>query len=137
MAIPSSASSQSAHIMGNVENRTICVVKDDPFLRLESVCLLEEAGFPVAGFASSERALAYVDHHAEEICLVVAELSYPSELTGLQLARRVAAKWPWIKVAAVSDSESCQISENVIVMTRPWLPTELLAHAFKASRGEA
>ncbi|SEF04381.1 hypothetical protein SAMN05519104_8076 [Rhizobiales bacterium GAS188] len=82
---------------GNVENRTICVVKDDPFLRLESVCLLEEAGFPVAGFASPERALAYVGHHAEEICLLVTELSYPSELTGLQLARRVAAKWPWIR----------------------------------------
>ncbi|SEF11880.1 Response regulator receiver domain-containing protein [Rhizobiales bacterium GAS191] len=123
--------------MGNVGNRKICVVKDDPFLRLECVSLLEEAGLPVAGFASPERALAFFDRHAEDICLVVAELSYPNELTGLQLAQQVAAKWPWINVVAVSESRpDSQISENVIVMTKPWLPTELLAHAFRASRGE-
>jgi CheY-like chemotaxis protein len=124
--------------MGNVGSRTVCVVRDDPFLRLESVFLLEEAGIPVAGFASPERALAYVCHNAENICLVVAEFSYPSVVSELQLAERVAASWPWIKVAALSEAgEDRQISTNVTMTARPLLPTELLAHAFRAGCRDA
>ena len=123
--------------MESVGNRTVCVVKDDPFLRLEAVTLLEEAGIPVADFAIPERALAYVDRHAESVCLVVAELRFPSSGTGLWLARRVISTWPWITVAvtgvpeAVADTE---IPKGAIVTTRCWLPTDLLAHAFRACK---
>jgi two-component system, response regulator PdtaR len=76
--------------VANVGERVICVVKDDPFLRLEALCLLEEAGFPVAGFAMAERALAYVERHAEKISLLGIEIRFPSRMSSTGLAREVS-----------------------------------------------
>jgi hypothetical protein len=102
--------------------------------------VLEEAGIPVAGFATPEPALAYLAHHADEVCLMVAEVRFPSSLTGVELARQVAAKWPWIRVAVTGAPEAVaqgQMPEGAIVTTRAWLPTDLLAHAFQAGSKHA
>jgi DNA-binding NtrC family response regulator len=127
-------------LVENVGKRTVCLVKDDPFLRLEALVVLEEAGIPVAGFAAPERALAYLANHADEVCLLVAEVRFPSRLSEVELARQVAAKWPWIKVAVTAAPEAiaeAQIPAGAIVTTRSLLPTDLLAHAFQASREKA
>ena len=42
--------------MGSVGKRTVCVVEDEPFARMDAVLLLEEAGFePVARWATWDR----------------------------------------------------------------------------------
>ena len=115
---------------------TICIVKDDPFLRVEAVLLLEEAGLSIVSFADAESAMAHLARSAEQISLLVIEIRFPGRMTGLELARRVARRWPQINVALMALSEpvaKADIPESITVAKRPWLPTDLLVHAHRAN----
>jgi FixJ family two-component response regulator len=60
--------------MGNVGNRTVCVVEDEALLRMDAVLLLEEAGFEVKEFAAVEKAMAFLVRGSAKKAFVISGL---------------------------------------------------------------
>ena len=112
--------------------RTICVVEDNAIVRLDAVVLLEEAGFDVVDFASADKAFPYLAEHAADVAMVFTDVRLPGQLDGIALAQRAAASWPWMKLVVTSGTNSAalkQMPPTATFLTKPWLPTELLARA--------
>lgn len=115
----------------------VCVVEDNPFLRIEAWLLFEEAGFDVAQFASEDLALANIERRAADVIMVFADIRLPSRLDGLELVQRVSHSWPWIKLVVTSGAEwlvEGKLPPNATYLPKPWLPAEVLAHALHAEQ---
>jgi two-component system, response regulator PdtaR len=113
----------------------VCVVEDDPFLRIDAVSLLEDAGLPVEQFATADQAIAYLEANAHRVVFIFTDVRMPGSLDGVSLARMIDKRWPWIKVvvtSAATSAASSQLPANSTFMRKPWRPGELLAHAVAA-----
>ena len=53
----------------------------------------------------------------------------PGSIDGVELARRVRASWPWIKIMISSgqvDPAEVALPKDVQFFPKPWVPLELL-----------
>jgi DNA-binding response OmpR family regulator len=115
--------------------KIICVVEDDPLIRLDALTLLEEAGFQVAEFDTVDKALAYVDRHAPEILTIFTDVRTPGMFDGVALAQIVAISWPWVQVLVTSGSRTRidALPQAAAFMPKPWRPSEVLARILSVS----
>jgi len=113
----------------------VCIVEDDPFLRLDAAELLEEAGFAVEQFTTADRALAYLQKHAAAVMMVFTDVRTPGTFDGLTLARTAAQHWPWIRLLITSGTIGVSdegMPPRSTFLRKPWRPADLLAHAIAA-----
>jgi CheY-like chemotaxis protein len=125
--------------MGSVENQTVCVVEDEPLVRMDAVLLLEEAGFEVKEFAAVEKAIAYLETKAPAVIFVFTDVHTSGRLDGVALAQVANERWPWIKILITSGTVSVAEIEHRIpsgstFLRKPWHPIEVLAQATMALR---
>jgi CheY-like chemotaxis protein len=110
------------------------VVEDDPLLRLDAAALLEDAGFETVDFASADRALSYLQGHAERVTLIFTDIALPGQLDGVGLARTACLAWPWLTVIVTSgEIAPATLPEWAIFLPKPWRPAELLSAAASAA----
>ena len=118
------------------EHQVALVVEDDIELRGLAATLLEETDFHVVEVSSGEEALHYLHHHAGEVALIFSEVRLPCLMDGVDLARMVRLKWPWIRTVLTSDTapenEFDKALRQVRFMPKPWLPLAVLMDAEKA-----
>jgi len=123
--------------MGSVGKRTVCVVEDEPFARMDAVLLLEEAGFEVKEFVVVEKAIAFLEIKAPLVVFVFTDVHTPVTLDGIHLAQLASDRWPWIKIVITSGTVS-EIEDRIppgsTFLRKPWRPSEVLAHAEMALR---
>lgn len=79
----------------------IMVVEDELLIRLNAVCLLEEAGFSVIDAATGDRAMEALSGR-DDVAGVFTDVEMPGTIDGLGLATAIRARWPWIKLALTS-----------------------------------
>jgi PAS domain S-box-containing protein len=81
-------------------SETILVVEDDPRVRRVAVARLRDAGYRIG--EASTRAEARGRREAQEVDLLFTDIVMPGGMTGAQLAHRVRAERPAVKVLLTS-----------------------------------
>jgi CheY-like chemotaxis protein len=128
------------HIMGQKteHHHVALIVEDDADTRSLAATLLEETDLQVAEVSSGEEALHYLNHHAGEVALIFSEVRLPRLMDGVDLARMVRLRWPWIRTVLTSDTppedDLDKALRQVRFMPKPWLALEVLMEAEKAAQ---
>ena len=118
-------------------SRVALIVEDEPDLRELAAALLEETDLQVVEAASAEEALEYLRMHGEEVAFLFADVRLPCLMSGIDLARTVRFKWPWIRTVLTSgvplDDGSSDVLRDVRFMPKPWRALEVLMEAERAA----
>jgi CheY-like chemotaxis protein len=83
-------------------NETILIVEDEPVLRDLAHLILEEGGYRILEAKSGREALQLWEQHQEEIDLVLTDMVMPEGVSGMDLAQRLVARKPGLKIVFAS-----------------------------------
>ncbi len=83
------------------------VVDDDVFERMGAAYMFLDAGYRVLEAGNADEALGLFETNAD-IRLLFTDVSMPGALSGVDLARRVAERWP--KVANVRPAKAKHVA---------------------------
>jgi DNA-binding response OmpR family regulator len=128
--------------MGQAERplRTALVVEDDRDLRDLAATVLEETEMKVVEATTAEEALHYLHDRADEVAFAFVDVRLPSRMDGVDLARNLGLKWPWIRVVVTSGNPGDRISDlprNARYLPKPWRALDVLVEAERAIAPEA
>ena len=123
--------------MGHAETplRTALVVEDDRDLRDLAATVLEETEMKVVEATNAEEALQYLSDRGDEVAFAFVDVRLPSRMDGVDLARNVGLKWPWIKVVVTSGNPGERLSQlprNAKYLPKPWRAFDVLVEAERA-----
>jgi two-component system, cell cycle sensor histidine kinase and response regulator CckA len=118
-------------------SEVILVVEDEPSVRDLVSRVLRAHGYTVLEAADGDKALALADDYADPpIALLLTDVVMP-QVGGLQLARRITARYPAIKVLFMSGYASDtfahqgRLDPGVAFLQKPFAPSTL-AHKVRA-----
>jgi CheY-like chemotaxis protein len=80
---------------------SILVVEDEALIRMMIADDLRQAGFKIIEAANADDALKVLQTSVK-VDMVLTDIRMPGSLDGLELARRVRANWPKLKILIVS-----------------------------------
>jgi CheY-like chemotaxis protein len=81
--------------------RSVLIVEDEVLIRLMLVDELTDAGYSTIACATADEAWQVL-HSAIRVDLVLTDIRMPGRIDGLELATRVRANWPQIKIVIMS-----------------------------------
>ncbi|MDW8309411.1 MAG: PAS domain S-box protein [Verrucomicrobiales bacterium] len=111
---------------------TILLVEDDPAVRQLTRMTLERRGYRVLAAAQAEEALALWEQHSAEIALLLTDVVMPGKLSGIQLARRLQAERPGLRVLFMSGysaewaGREAELQPGEKFLPKPCPPEDLL-----------
>jgi CheY-like chemotaxis protein len=121
---------------GSECSRVALIVEADEELRALAVALLEETDLRVVEVSSAEQALQYLRYNAGNVIFLFSDVKLPCVMNGMDLARTVRLKWPWIRIVLTSDAPPAHDLDKTLrqvrFMPKPWLPLAVLVEAEKA-----
>jgi two-component system, response regulator PdtaR len=79
----------------------VLVVEDEFLIRLNTVDMVEEAGFDTLEAGNADEALQVLEGHPE-IAIVFTDINMPGSMNGIELAELVAEHWPRVRVVLTS-----------------------------------
>jgi DNA-binding NtrC family response regulator len=113
------------HLAGGL----ILVVEDDPLI-LEFLCeILQEEGFVVEPHVSADAASEYLEQHANEVVLLLTDITMPGKRNGADLANEFGDRWPDKPIMIMSGfetPESAGVRHAVSFIKKPWALGQLL-----------
>ncbi|MBZ9782522.1 response regulator [Pseudomonas sp. REP124] len=114
---------------GDLPGGLILVVEDDPLI-LEFLCeILQEEGYVVQSQASADAASVYLQQHAQEVELLLTDITMPGTLNGADLANLFGDRWPEKPIMIMSGyetPESSGVRHDVSFIKKPWALGQLL-----------
>jgi nitrogen-specific signal transduction histidine kinase/ActR/RegA family two-component response regulator len=90
----------AAEVLGG--NETILIVEDEPVLRDMAHVILKDCGYQILEAKSGREALTVWDHHRARIDLVLTDVVMPEGISGMDLAQKLIATKPNLKVVFAS-----------------------------------
>ena len=93
---------------------TILVVEDEPFLREMTREILESFGYRTLEAGSGKEALAVWSQHADEIDLVLTDMMMPEGVSGADLAEKLLAQKPGLKIIFTSGYTANEVSPKLL-----------------------
>jgi CheY-like chemotaxis protein len=111
------------------------VVEDDHSLRHLAGAVLEETGLRTIEAASAEEALHLLRGHTGEVTFAFVNARLPCLMSGIELARRLAERWPTITLLLTCSDPGALRSElppHASVIQNPWLVLDVLREAERA-----
>jgi PAS domain S-box-containing protein len=121
---------------------TIFVVEDDEAVRALVREILEHHGYRVLEAASGDAALALWPRLRSQVELLLTDMVMPGEHNGLELARKLQADQPALKVIYTSGystelfASDLELLEGRNYLPKPYLTAKLLAILHRALDGE-
>jgi len=103
----------------------VLVVEDDPFVRMDAVDMVEEAGFQAIEASNAVEAIEIMEARPD-IRILFTDIDMPGSMDGLALARAVRDRWPPVHIIIASG--------HVRVASRD-LPSRALFFAKPYQRG--
>ena len=107
----------------------ILVVEDDPLI-LEFLCeILQDEGFVVQPQTSADAASQYLEQHAQDVRMLLTDITMPGKLNGADLANLVGDRWPDKPIMIMSGyetPESSGVRHAVSFIQKPWALGQLL-----------
>lgn len=79
----------------------VLVVEDEYLIRMDTVEVLERAGFDVIEAANADHAIALLEINAD-VAVVVTDIQMPGSIDGLRLAAVVRDRWPPVAIIVTS-----------------------------------
>lgn len=79
----------------------VLVVEDEMLVRMNTVEMVEEAGYAALEAANADEALAILDRRSD-IQIVFTDINMPGSMNGIELAGAIAENWPGIRVGLTS-----------------------------------
>ena len=119
--------------------RTIVVIEDDPFLRIDTVEMLEAAGMNVASFEDGDHALDYIRHHRERVAGVFTDVQLATATDGPEIAHLLTETFPGIAVVVTSGKVTeapTGLGNTVRFLPKPWLALDVINAMIDASQDE-
>jgi CheY-like chemotaxis protein len=110
----------------------ILLVEDNQALRAMAKTLLETYGYTVHAIADPDEVEAVCDHAQNEISLLLTDIVLP-RMSGAEVARRVSAKIPTVKILYMSGFPSHStfdpslLEESAPFLQKPFAPSVLAA----------
>ncbi len=115
-------------VPGAPSDRAVLVVEDEELVRIDSCDLLEQAGFQVLEASNADEAMALLETHPE-IRVLVTDVKMPGWMSGIDLARQAAKKWPEICIMVTSayyTADDIDLPENMTLFPKPFSPEALV-----------
>jgi CheY-like chemotaxis protein len=115
----------------------VLVVEDDELVRLNNCELLEQSGLKVLEASDADEAMALLETHPE-IKVLVTDVKMPGWMSGIDLARQAAKKWPDICIMVTSayyTAEDGDLPDNMTVFPKPFPPEALVKEVKLRLRG--
>jgi CheY-like chemotaxis protein len=107
--------------------RAVLIVEDDAELRGFTARLLEEGELDTIECESAEAALATMLIRGRDIAMIFADIRLPGVMDGIDLAREVRMRWPFLPIILTSGHpRDDQLPAGVDFMPKPWQPLNLL-----------
>ena len=119
---PASAEEEAAAaapVAGGTE--TILIVEDEPVLREMARDILEECGYRILEASSGREALDVWNQRANEIDLLLTDMVMPEGISGVELAERLLAGQPGLKVVFTSGYTANEVNPEMLARTRAQL----------------
>lgn len=110
-------------------SNTALVVEDDALQRNLLSLLLEESDMDVIQCESAEAARLVLEHCGGLLSIIITDVDLAGRMTGLELAAVAAELFPNVSVVVVSGSPVGAIPNGAKVMSKPWLPLDILREA--------
>ncbi|MCK1626820.1 response regulator [Bradyrhizobium sp. 160] len=107
----------------------ILIVEDEFLLRMDSVEVLEHAGFEVISANIAEDAIAILSARSD-IHVVFTDIQMPGSMDGLKLAQFVRDRWPPIKIVATSGHVHIQDTDlpaGSVFLHKPYRGAQVVA----------
>src|SRR5262249_52598252 len=113
---------------GTSQNRrVVLIVEDDAELRGLTAKLLEGGELETIECDSAEAALATMLIRGRDIAMIFADIRLPGVMDGIDLAREVRMRWPFLPIILTSGyPRDDQLPPGVDFMPKPWQPLNLL-----------
>jgi two-component system, response regulator PdtaR len=108
---------------------TILVVEDEALLRMYAADFLEENGFSVVEAENADTALKLLETR-DDVRLLFTDVRMPGSCDGMELARKVHARWPHILLVITSGHlrpAHAEIPDHGHFIGKPYGTNELLA----------
>jgi CheY-like chemotaxis protein len=110
-------------------NALVLIVDDDVFERLGASCMFSDAGYRVFEAGSADDALQFLESTAD-VRLLFTDVSMPGSMSGSDLARRVAERWPEIGIIITSGRPRPEpLPLGSQFHAKLYEPTNVLQHA--------
>jgi len=122
------------------QGELILLVEDEPAVREVASNMLTRLGYRVLTATNGREALEMCHQHPGEIALVLTDVTMP-EMGGIMLARLLKAKYPHVKVVALTGypleaEDKDWLSRGVVAWLQKPLGMEELAQAVRRALGE-
>ena len=108
---------------------TVLLVEDEPLVRtLAMIVIEEEIGCRCEIAANRDEALRLLQDHASRIAIVFTDVMMASVTDGLELARIVSRRWPWIGLLVTSSGDvprRSALPQKAEFLSKPWHPDEV------------
>lgn len=107
----------------------VLVVEDEGLVRLMAVDMLEEVGFTVIEAVTADDAWTILEER-DDIAILFTDVEMPGSMNGLELANRVAARWPHIRLVITSGRvriRNQDVPDDGQFIPKPYYPAQLLS----------
>ena len=107
---------------------TILVVEDEALLRMYAADMLEENGFGVVEAENADAAVKVLETR-DDVRLLFTDVRMPGSSDGMDLARKVHARWPHILLVITSGHArptEAEIPDHGRFIAKPYRANELL-----------
>jgi CheY-like chemotaxis protein len=112
-----------------VPRRPVVLVVEDEFLvRLNTVLMIEDAGFDVLEAVDADQAIEILEVRPD-IHVIFTDIQLPGSMDGLKLAHAVRGRWPPIKIIATSGRVNLRtddLPEAGRFLPKPYGPDEIV-----------
>jgi len=113
----------------NLPNALIVVVEDDLFERMGASGMFSDAGYRVLEAGNADEALQLFETNTD-IKLLFTDVSMPGSMSGSDLARHVAERWPSIGIIMTSGRpRPLKLPLNMLFHDKPYEPAAVLRQA--------
>jgi CheY-like chemotaxis protein len=107
----------------------VLVVEDDVFERMGASDMFLDAGYRVLEAGNADEALQFFETNAD-IGLLFTDVSMPGSMSGADLARHVATRWPGVGIILASGRpRPDRLPPSMRFHEKPYAPTAILRHA--------
>ena len=114
-------------VIGGTE--TILVVEDEPVLREMARDILESCGYRIIEAGSGKEALTVWQQNRNDIHLVLTDMVMPEGVSGVDLAEKLLAEHPGLKIIFTSGYTANEVSSETLAKTKAHFLQKPYTHA--------
>lgn len=107
----------------------VLIVEDELLIRMNSMEMVEAAGFEVLEAENADDAIAVLEAR-NDIHLILTDVHMPGSMDGLKLAHFVRNRWPPVKIIATSGRAlpaEGDLPDGARFLQKPYTATEITA----------